>query len=200
MRLRSGWRGRAGQVQAGLRDDGASIGLIADLAVGCAPQGVEARTGGDRLLQGLELGAPPDAFNPLGQAWGITSWSPSALQREGEPFIRVLRAVMAGRGGCASTISSACSGCGCFPVAQAPDRGVYLRYPFDDLINLLVLESWRHRCVLIGEDLGVVPPGIRQRLAARGILGIEVLPFARRVSASCLRHGGAAMRGHALHP
>ncbi|MBR7540426.1 4-alpha-glucanotransferase, partial [Mycobacterium tuberculosis] len=57
--------------------------------------------------------------------------------------------------------------------------GVYLRYPFDDLINLLVLESWRHRCVLIGEDLGVVPPGMRQRLAARGILGIEVLPFAR---------------------
>ena len=56
---------------------------------------------------------------------------------------------------------------------------MYLRYPFDDLINLLVLESWRHRCALIGEDLGVVPPGMRQRLAARGILGIEVLPFAR---------------------
>ena len=95
-RAQQGWV----QVHAALRSDGASIGLIADLAVGCAPQGVEARTGGADLLQGLELGAPPDAFNPLGQAWGITSWSPLALHREGfAPFIRVLRAVMAGRGG-----------------------------------------------------------------------------------------------------
>ena len=72
-------------------------------------------------------------------------------------------------------------------------QGVYLRYPFDDLINLLVLESWRHRCVLIGEDLGVVPPGMRQRLAARGILGIEVLPFARNGARFAPRRSGAAM-------
>lgn len=173
---RQGWA----QVQAGLRSDGASIGLIADLAVGCAPQGVEARTGGDRLLQSLELGAPPDAFNPLGQAWGITSWSPSALQREGfEPFIRVLRAVMAGRGGLRIDHILGLQRLWVLPRGAGAGQGVYLRYPFDDLINLLVLESWRHRCVLIGEDLGVVPPGIRQRLAARGVLGLEVLPFAR---------------------
>ncbi|UID77040.1 4-alpha-glucanotransferase [Stenotrophomonas maltophilia] len=173
---RQGWA----QVQAGLRNDGASIGLIADLAVGCAPQGVEARTGGDQLLQGLELGAPPDAFNPLGQAWGITSWSPFALQREGfEPFIRVLRAVMAGRGGLRIDHILGLQRLWVLPRGAGAGQGVYLRYPFDDLINLLVLESWRHRCVLIGEDLGVVPPGVRQRLAARGVLGIEVLPFAR---------------------
>lgn len=168
------------QVQDALRNDGASIGLIADLAVGCAPQGVEARTGGDHLLQDLELGAPPDAFNPLGQAWGITSWSPSALQREGfEPFIRVLRAVMAGRGGLRIDHVLGLQRLWVLPRGAGAGQGVYLRYPFDDLINLLVLESWRHRCVLIGEDLGVVPPGIRQRLAARGVLGLEVLPFAR---------------------
>jgi len=173
---RQGWA----QVQAGLRNDGASIGLIADLAVGCAPQGVEARTGGDRLLQGLELGAPPDAFNPLGQAWGITSWSPSALQREGfEPFIRVLRAVMAGRGGLRIDHILGLQRLWVLPRGAGAGQGVYLRYPFDDLINLLVLESWRQRGVLIGEDLGGVPPGIRQRLAARGVLGLEVLPFAR---------------------
>lgn len=173
---RQGWA----QVQATLREQGASIGLIADLAVGCAPQGVEARSGGDHLLQRLELGAPPDAFNPLGQAWGITSWSPSALQREGfEPFIGVLRAVMAGRGGLRIDHILGLQRLWVLPCGAGAGQGVYLRYPFDDLINLLVLESWRHRCVLIGEDLGVVPPGIRQRLAARGVLGLEVLPFAR---------------------
>lgn len=168
------------QVQAMLRAEGASIGLIADLAVGCAPQGVEACTGGADLLQGLELGAPPDAFNPLGQAWGITSWSPLALQREGfAPYLRVLRAVMAGRGGLRIDHILGLLRLWVLPRGAGAGQGVYLRYPFDDLINLLVLESWRHRCVLIGEDLGVVPPGMRQRLAARGILGIEVLPFAR---------------------
>ncbi|MDV3514054.1 4-alpha-glucanotransferase [Stenotrophomonas sp. C1657] len=168
------------QVQDRLSNDGAKIGLIADLAVGCAPQGVEARTGGAHLLQGLELGAPPDAFNPLGQAWGITTWSPLALQREGfDPYIRVLRAVMAGRGGLRIDHILGLQRLWVLPRDASAGQGVYLRYPFDDLINLLVLESWRHRCVLIGEDLGVVPPGIRQRLAARGVLGIEVLPFAR---------------------
>ncbi|MCU1020271.1 4-alpha-glucanotransferase [Stenotrophomonas maltophilia] len=194
------------QVHAALRSDGASIGLIADLAVGCAPQGVEARTGGADLLQGLELGAPPDAFNPLGQAWGITSWSPLALHREGfAPFIRVLRAVMAGRGGLRIDHILGLQRLWVLPHGAGAGQGVYLRYPFDDLINLLVLESWRHRCVLIGEDLGVVPPGIRQRLAARGILGIEVLPFARNgerfLPASRWRRDAVAMPStHDLPP
>lgn len=49
-------------------------------------------------------------------------------------------------------------------------------------MNLLVLESWRHQCVVIGEDLGVVPAGIRQQLASRGVLGVDVLPFTRNAS------------------
>ena len=118
---RQGWA----QVHATLRDQGASIGLIADLAVGCAPQGVEARTGEADLLQGLELGAPPDAFNPLGQAWGITSWSPMALQREGfAPYLRVLRAVMADRGGLRIDHILGLLRLWVLPVARAPGRGV----------------------------------------------------------------------------
>ncbi|CRD51657.1 4-alpha-glucanotransferase [Stenotrophomonas maltophilia] len=91
----------------------------------------------------------------------------------------MLRAVMAGRGGLRIDHILGLQRLWVLPRGAGAGQGVYLRYPFDDLINLLVLESWRHRCVLIGEDLGVVPPGIRQRLAARGVLGLEVLPFAR---------------------
>ena len=103
-----------------------------------------------------------------------------ALLREGfAPYLRVLRAVMSGRGGLRIDHIRGLLRLWVLPRGADAGQGVYRRYPFDDLINLLVLESWRHRCVLIGEDLGVVPPGMRQRLAARGILGIEVLPFAR---------------------
>jgi len=68
------------------------------------------------------------------------------------------------------------------PRGAGAGQGIYLRYPFDDLLNLLVLESWRNRCVVIGEDLGVVPPGIRDALAARGVLGMDVLAFSRDAS------------------
>ncbi|WP_295521040.1 4-alpha-glucanotransferase [uncultured Stenotrophomonas sp.] len=171
------------QMQAQARGSGAAIGLVADLAVGCAPDGAEARSQPHAMLAGLELGAPPDAFNTQGQAWCITSFSPLALRRQGyAPFITLLRAVMAGRGGVRIDHILGLHRLWVLPQGASARDGVYLQFPLQDLLNLLVLESWRHRCVVIGEDLGVVPEGIRQQLAARGILGVDVLPFTRDAS------------------
>lgn len=170
------WR----QLQHDARQDGMAIGLIADLAVGFDPAGVEAQDNAGAVLQGLELGAPPDAFNPHGQAWGITGYAPGALRAQGyAPFITLLRAVMAQRGGVRIDHILGLLRLWVLPRGAGAGQGIYLRYPFDDLLNLLVLESWRNRCVVIGEDLGVVPPGIRDALAARGVLGMEVLAFNR---------------------
>lgn len=170
------WR----EVHQQARRAGQAIGLVADLAVGCASEGSEARLLGSTLLQGLELGAPPDAFNPNGQAWGITHYSPLALRQQGfAPFIALLRAVMRDRGGLRIDHILGLKRLWVLPRGAGAGAGVYLDYPFEDLLNLAVLESWRQQCVLIGEDLGVVPPGIRQTLAARGVLGIDVVPFSR---------------------
>ncbi|MGE6334728.1 4-alpha-glucanotransferase [Stenotrophomonas sp. NPDC077659] len=168
------------QLHVQARSNGAAIGLIADLAVGCAPEGAEARAQADAMLAGLELGAPPDAFNTQGQAWGITGFSPLALRRQGyAPFINLLRAVMAGRGGVRIDHILGLHRLWVLPQGASARDGVYLQFPLHDLLNLLVLESWRNQCVVIGEDLGVVPAGIRQHLAARGVLGVDVLPFTR---------------------
>ncbi|AWH19630.1 4-alpha-glucanotransferase [Stenotrophomonas sp. ZAC14D2_NAIMI4_7] len=171
------------QLQQEARRDGAAIGLIADLAVGCAPDGAEARSQPQAMLAGLELGAPPDAFNTQGQAWGITGFSPLALRNQGyAPFINLLRAVMADRGGIRIDHILGLHRLWVLPRGASAGEGVYLQFPLDDLLNLLVLESWRHQCVVIGEDLGVVPAGIRQQLASRGVLGVDVLPFTRDAS------------------
>jgi 4-alpha-glucanotransferase len=63
------------------------------------------------------------------------------------------------------------------PEGASPADGVYLRYPLDDLLRLLSLESHLSRAIVIGEDLGTVPHGFSQTLARRGILGMQVLWF-----------------------
>lgn len=63
------------------------------------------------------------------------------------------------------------------PRDAPPTEGGYLRYPLDDMLRLVALESWRHRGIVIGEDLGTVAPGFREHLSARGILGMQVLWF-----------------------
>jgi 4-alpha-glucanotransferase len=68
------------------------------------------------------------------------------------------------------------------PDGFSSTQGAYLRFPFDDLLRLIALESWRHRGIVIGEDLGTIPPGFAERLAGAGILGIRVLWFQRRDS------------------
>ncbi|WP_164931726.1 4-alpha-glucanotransferase [Dyella sp. M7H15-1] len=161
-------------------DAGQRIGLIWDLAVGCDPTGSEACAYQNALLKGVELGAPPDAFNAEGQCWGITTYSPWGLKASGfQPFIELLRANMCRGGGLRiDHVSSLCR-LWVVPQGQLAEQGGYLKYPFEDMLRLLALESWRHRCVVIGEDLGTLPANLREALAARGVLGTDVLLFMR---------------------
>jgi 4-alpha-glucanotransferase len=57
--------------------------------------------------------------------------------------------------------------------------GTYLSYPFEAMTGILALESRRRGCLVIGEDLGSVPEGFRETMAARAILAYKVLPFER---------------------
>ena len=167
-------------VQQTARDRGMGIGLIADIAVGFDPAGAEAAAWPDAVLQGLELGAPPDAFNAAGQVWGVSGFDPAGLRRAAyAPFRELLRATMRDRGGVRIDHILGLLRLWIVPRGAASSAGAYLQCPLQDLLNLVALESWRHRCIVIGEDLGVVPPGLRETLARRGVLGIDVLPFTR---------------------
>ena len=86
--------------QRAARGAGMGLGLIADLAVGCDSAGSHSWSYRHDMLQGASVGAPPDIFNPGGQAWGLTTFSPRAMRSQGfGAFIDMLRASFANAGG-----------------------------------------------------------------------------------------------------
>ncbi|BAV74974.1 4-alpha-glucanotransferase [Pseudomonas chlororaphis subsp. aurantiaca] len=166
------------RVQSTARSSGMGIGLIADLAVGADGGGSQAWSRQDELLAALTVGAPPDILNRQGQGWGISAFSPEGLVRNGfHAFIEMLRANFAHAGGLRIDHVMGLQRLWVIPLGAPPCDGAYLYYPVDDLLRLLTLESHRHQAIVLGEDLGTVPDGLREKLSARAMLGMRVLLF-----------------------
>ncbi len=178
------------RAQRTARASGMGIGLIADLAVGSDAAGSQAWSRQAEMLPGLSLGAPPDLLNPLGQRWGLSPLSPRGLRAHGyRAFIEMLRASFAHAGGLRIDHVLGFARGWLVPDGADAAAGAYLRFPCDDLLRLVALESWRHDAIVIGEDLGTVPEGFRDRLAAAGVMGMSVLLFARDADGAWLRPG-----------
>ena len=160
------------------RESGMAIGLIADLAVGADAGGSQTWSRQTDMLEGVSIGAPPDLFNAHGQDWGLAAFSPDGLKRSGfRSFIDMLRSAFAHAGGVRIDHILGLMRLWLIPRGAPPTEGGYLRYPLDDMLRLVALESWRHRGIVIGEDLGTVAPGFREKLTEHGILGMQVLWF-----------------------
>lgn len=169
-----------GQAQAAAREGGMAVGLVSDLAVGLDPGGSHAWSRREELISGLTIGAPPDGLGPAGQGWGITGFSPIALRRLGfEPYLRTLRAALRHAGGVRIDHALGLGRLWVIPEGASPGDGCYMRYPLDDMLRLLALEAHRARALIVGEDLGTVPDGFRDRLASQHLLGMSILPFER---------------------
>lgn len=163
--------------QAARAGAGMPVGLYRDLAVGVGRDSDDVR--GDPLLYAtdLSIGAPPDPLNEFGQNWDLPPLDPRVLRERGyEPFAALLRANMRHAG--ALRIDHVMSLARLYCVPQGFLTGAYLRYDFDAMLAVLKIESVRARCSIVGEDLGTVPPGFRERLHANGIFTCGVLTFA----------------------
>ena len=164
---------RAAQAAAPMR-----IGLFRDLAVGADPGGAETWTNQHVIAGEATVGAPPDIHNPRGQDWGLPPFHPHRLREEGyRSFIELVRANMRHAGAIRIDHAMALQHLYWIPRGAAPPDGAYVSYPLDDLVAILALESHRNQCLVIGEDLGTVPEGFRERMAAAGILSYRVLFF-----------------------
>jgi 4-alpha-glucanotransferase len=155
-----------------------AVGLYRDLAVGADRAGAETWADAAAVVSGAQVGAPPDILNPAGQDWGLPPFHPRMLREEGyRSFIELLRANMRHAGGLRIDHVMALQHLYWVPHGEKPPAGGYVRYPLDDLVGILSLESHRHHCLVVGEDLGTVPEGFRARMAAANILSYRVLFF-----------------------
>jgi 4-alpha-glucanotransferase len=165
-------------------DAGMPIGLIADLAIGTDPRGSHAWSRQEDMLSEVSVGAPPDLYQAQGQNWGLTAFSPRALRQGGfSAFIETLRAALAYAGGVRIDHILGLARMWVIGEGDAAADGVYLRYPLEDLLRLVALEAWRHHAIVVGENLGTVPPGFNEELERKGIMGTDVLWFERKVKA-----------------
>jgi len=176
------WQASLGRerVQRQARHAGMALGVIADLAVGADPGGSQAWGLQPAMLRGLTVGAPPDLLAPQGQDWGLGALSPRALRLQGfAPWLAMLRANMAHSGGIRIDHVLGLRRLWLVPEGASSSAGAYLQFPLQDLLRLTALESLRHQAIVIGEDLGTVPPGFSEQLAEAGVLGIRALWFQR---------------------
>jgi 4-alpha-glucanotransferase len=162
------------------RDAGLSIGLYRDLAVGADPNGAEAWSDQELVAPGASIGAPPDALSRGGQNWGLAPVNPLVLRRQGfAPFIASLRANMRHAGILRIDHVMSLNRLYWIPSGMEAKAGAYVNYPFKELIRLVALESCRHACAVVGEDLGTVPDGFRDTMCSANILSYRIFVFER---------------------
>ena len=154
------------------------LGLYQDLAVSVDRGGFDAWRDRDLYAVGASYGAPPDDFALGGQDWGLPPLVPWCLREAAyRPFIEALRANMRHAGALRIDHVMGLMRAFWVPPGGTARDGMYVLYPFADLLGIVALESHRQRCAVIGEDLGTVPPEVRSGLEAAGVLSYRLFYF-----------------------
>jgi len=156
--------------------NGMRVGL--DLAVGVHPDGYDVWSRQSLFASGMSVGAPPDQGFPSGQDWGFPPLLPGASRREGHRYLAASIAHQAGLAGVLRVDHiMALTRLYWIPHGMDLYQGTYVSYPADELFAILTLESNLHRCEIVGENLGTVPPEIYEALPRHRIWGMYLAEF-----------------------
>ena len=160
------------------REVGMEIGIMADLAVGVHGHGSEKWSRPELFATGMTVGAPPDVYSQQGQNWSQPPWSPRSLAESGyTPLRDMVRAALANAGAVRIDHILGMFRLWWIPEGCPATEGTYVYYDHEAMMGVILLEAQRAGAVVIGEDLGVVEPWVRDYLRDRGVLGTSVVWF-----------------------
>ncbi len=172
---------------------------VADMPVGVDPGGFDAWEWQASLAMAASVGAPPDRFNAAGQVWGLPPFIPHRLRQAAyRPFIDTIHAQLRHAGGLRIDHVLGLFRLWWVPSGEDPSRGAYVRSHTDELLEIVALESHRAGAVVIGEDLGTVPAGVREELRRRRLLSTRLALFERVEPARYPQRAFAGVTTHDL--
>jgi 4-alpha-glucanotransferase len=175
------------------------VPLMQDLPIGVDPDGADAWAWQDLFADGFTVGAPPDEYNTRGQDWGFSPLVPWKLRHAGyEPFIQTIRATLRHAGGLRIDHVMGLFRLFWIQKNSDPGRGAYVRYPEDELLAILALESERAKAYIVGEDLGTIDEKFRQQLMDSHVLSYRLVWFENDPPAGFPEQALAAVTTHDL--
>lgn len=165
-------------VQESALKAGMPIGLYHDLALATDRCGADLWAYRDFFIEGCRVGAPPDDFSPEGQDWAFPP--PNTLHHRAHAYRLFAESIRKNaRHGGALRIDHVMRFFRLFwiPEGLSAKEGTYVHEPWRDLLRILALESVRGRFLVVGEDLGTVPPELREAMERFGMLSYKLFYF-----------------------
>lgn len=165
--------------------DASDTALYVDLPLGAHAGGYDTWRRRELFLLNASAGAPPDRAFLTGQDWGFPPLHPQRIREDRYQYmIAGIREQMRYANALRIDHVMGLHRLFVIPRGRQARDGVYVRYPAEELYAILLLESQRHRCRLVGEDLGTVPPETTRALTRHRIRGMAVLQYALQPNAS----------------
>jgi len=175
------------------------LGLYRDLAVGTDLGGSEVWGNKSTYCLEASVGAPPDAIGPTGQNWGLSPMDPRQLKKSGyESFITLVRNNLTSCSALRIDHAMALFRLWWCPPGETAAEGVYVNYPFEDLLGILLLESQRNQCLIIAEDLGTVPDEVSIAFPRSQLFSNKVFYFEIDRQTGCTRPNSYAEKSLAI--
>jgi 4-alpha-glucanotransferase len=159
------------------------------------------------FVSGMSGGAPPDPVFTTGQDWAFQPIHPERMRLDGYRYVIAyirnhLRYAKLLRIDHVMGLHRLYW----IPEGLKGDRGLYVRYPADEMYAILSLESHRAGAGIVGENLGVVPTEVNASMRRHNIRQLYVAQYETAVSSgkSVLRNppagSVASLNTHDLFP
>ena len=163
-------------------------GLYLDLPLGVHGSSFDVWRQRNLFAQKTAAGAPPDTFFTKGQNWGFPPLRPERLRESGYAhLIDSLRHHLEHAGLLRIDHVMQLHRLFWIPEGMEAADGVYVTYPADELYAVLTLESHRHQAMIVGENLGTVPPEVYEAMDQHDVMGMYVVQYELQPGSQGLR-------------